>query len=622
MWRHCTFVVWILIFLSRIREYFGTSAAAADGRKAPFVYAGCYSHKSQQLILQWETSGFTWEKCMRYASNVHRSKWFVLEYPEGYESSGTASCGVFGVFDSEGLLSDTRCETRNDANDRRMGGRAAFALYASTDVLVQFDVRIDNVMRTFYYVRENANGDDRLSIAVSGFLKFHGIEQPRSEIVRGHPLYDTAVMRVLGIDLTEWLSNDQVARSRLIGNHQRLRLRSATRLGGEAKMYLVHEEDDVLQNPRYIFKDRSRFWATQQKLMWDKHVSLTTVMKSIVRESFVDELMEQMGLYDVYESTQPAALCVYPSNHSDTVNETTSTCGANDDGQRVLGILQRFHTSEVVANDSGNSEMTTAKSCDEDEDLFPANEDASAIGDIRALFRSGRFDRATGGEIQGERGRVLSLGHVNSESFDKMSLFWFVTGHPDLHGGNIMLHRDGHLSCVDADMAFDGSPGCLFGFLQTPCVFGVVNGFSVPCIFQEDSSRTGRHDECPYFEDADRPFLSQSFDLVLDRWNATEMVRRFFRNESVARDACESAAIPDIFCPSIVEMFDAHVVAMFELRISVLRELLERQRASQTREMSIRETYKAFVALFFYRLLSSNVASNFEPSDFKFRDRY
>ena len=205
---------------------------------------------------------------------------------------------------------------------------------------------------------------------------------------------------------------------------------------------------------------------TQYRLMWKETASLTIILKSIVRESITDDLMNHIGLFHVYENTWPASLCV----------SSSSTCRKDQcDGNRILGIVQDYRSSS-------SSSSTT-------------------LGDLRSLYRAGHFNET-----------ISTRPQIDRTSFEHTVLFYFISGHPDLHGGNILLREDGKLTCIDVDMAWSGSPGCLMGPLQMPCVFGAVHGFSTPCMFQENSVE-GRHDECPnvVFEREAREFQSLHF---------------------------------------------------------------------------------------------------------------
>lgn len=107
-----------------------------------YVYKGCYSHKSQNLLDFVRNSigkidrDLTWKGCAKIARGA-AAEWFGEEYPQGDASHETASCGLPrprdpypGVWDatSEGKLSDEKCNTK-DKDGHRMGGPFAIALY-------------------------------------------------------------------------------------------------------------------------------------------------------------------------------------------------------------------------------------------------------------------------------------------------------------------------------------------------------------------------------------------------------------------------------------------------------------------------------------------------------------
>merc|ERR1740130_1608941 len=118
---------------------------------------------------------------------------------------------------------------------------------------------------------------------------------------------------------------------------------SAAELGGEAKMYLVLDGGGT---PRFIFKDRSEFWAVQHRVMWGRHVSLTSILRPIIREAYLDDLMSQLGFPSVYEPAWPAALCLDPCG--EPPSQTQTQCrGARGGGaprcqRKILGLLQRY----------------------------------------------------------------------------------------------------------------------------------------------------------------------------------------------------------------------------------------------------------------------------------------
>lgn len=173
-----------------------------------------------------------------------------------------------------------------------------------------------------------------------------------------------------------------------------------------------------------------------------------------------------------------------------------------------------------------------------------------------------------------------------------------------------MVTPSGHLSCIDADMALDGSPGCLLGPLQMPCVFGAIDGFSTPCIFSR-GGRTGQHDECPSFPQADAPFLPSTVRRVQE-WDVGALKTAFFNNASVVEDACRILQIQPQWCPAVGDIFGTNVYAMFEMRLSVLQEIVDLT-------TSIREIYLKFLPLYLYRILGSNISSHFPLDDFKIR---
>lgn len=319
--------------------------------------------------------------------------------------------------------------------------------------------------------------------------------------------------------------------------------------------------------------------------MWHRPASLTVILKSVVRESFVDEFMNAFGLRGVYEDAWPAALCLEDEDRSLETREDDECTHEPCAGVRVLGILQRFRRGRDV-------NATTATTT-------PV--ESYALGDVRSLFRDGTFED------------VLARHPIDAESFDHMALFWFLSGHPDLHGGNILYHSDGRMSCIDADMTFDTSPGCLMGPLQIPCVFGFVQGFSIPCIFQT-KVEPGRHDECPTFVEADRPFLRTSLDLVRS-WDAARAIDTYLSNPSVIRDTCESLRVDAELCPAITSIFGHHAESMFRLRLRTLQDVI-------TPDRTVREVYRAFLPLYLYRVLQTNVSEFFEPEQFKFREVY
>lgn len=93
-----------------------------------FKYIGCYSHISQKLIIHWRLSGTTIQECYEIARKSEYN-WFVLEFPQGYASSGMSSCGWGGSYTNEGELSQSQCATERDHLGNFLGGSHAIAVY-------------------------------------------------------------------------------------------------------------------------------------------------------------------------------------------------------------------------------------------------------------------------------------------------------------------------------------------------------------------------------------------------------------------------------------------------------------------------------------------------------------
>jgi len=316
--------------------------------------------------------------------------------------------------------------------------------------------------------------------------------------------------------------------------------------------------------------------------MWKDTASLSIILKSIVRESITDELMNQIGLYQVYENTWPASLCL-SSSFSSSSSSASSSCSSSTHyklpckGDRILGIVQDYRSS---------------------------SSSSSTLGDLRTLYRSGKFNET-----------ISKRPHIDRTSFEQTTLFYFISGHPDLHGGNILLREDGKFTCIDVDMAWSGSPGCLMGPLQMPCVFGAVHGFSTPCMFQTHNVE-GRHDECPYFPEADLAFSERSIRVVRDM-NVDFVISYFLNSQERVNQVCDTLHIDLMLCPRVEDIFGEHAVSMFRLRIEILREILE-----MFPGISMRSVYRSFLPKLLYRALQRNVTSMFDESWFRFRDVY
>ena len=402
--------------------------------------------------------------CERFARGLDRP-WFVLEYPQGYtrdlNSITKASCGVGGhMFMNDGQIEDESCLHGQEY----YGSANKFALYSLKSQFLKINITVDTVPQDFVVFH-----NESIDMAVESFVKRFELES-EPEAIRA--LREMARMKLSGVRLLkptqEELQNSYIATK----SHQVWeRLRGASKvivaddLLGEASMVrcirarqsstfnhdiMIHNQyriRDESEMTKLVFKDRSRFWVTQYRLMWKETASLSIILKSIVRESITDELMNRIGLFRVYENTWPASLCVSssttsPSSSSSSHDDkqcSSSSCRYDQcHGERILGIVQDYRSSV-----------------------------SSSLGDLRTLYRSGRFNET-----------ISTRPHIDRTSFEHTVLFYFISGHPDLHGGNILLREDGKLTCIDVDMAWSGSPGCLMGPLQMPCVFGAVRWYS------------------------------------------------------------------------------------------------------------------------------------------------
>ena len=447
----------------------------------------------------------------------------------------------------------------------------------------------------------------------------------------------------------------------------------------------------------WVFKDRSSYWLLQEKSFRGEGASLLTLLQYVVREAYMDEFASLLGLPRSYVPSAPGYLCLPPYAYSSTSGMSGARAMPRlwwgewgGQGRRreclhkQVGVLQQRVRITGHSRSGYMPDAPCARARDgacaggvhAAETGAGGGGDIEAIGDVWSLLKSGAFAGDDAGEHQEQRGL---LDMISEGSFEDMALLWFVTAHPDFHGGNIMLTtsmRGGtrvlEMVLIDADFVFNHSPGCTLGRLQLPCAFGgVATQFSRPCIFSagpgpEDPDQDHPLiDDCPRFPQADRPFSKRALRL-LHAWGrgsdagspsspsgsrpsqprvaeteTTEsarfdpddnaLLRGFFRNQTIVDDACRRLDITETsMWPSIRDVLPESIVQLAMIRVQALQQVLREELAwavaaddetPPRRRLSIREVYHAFVTTAMVQTLRAGrqVFSHYDPSEFVFK---
>ena len=165
---------------------------------------------TQSLIETWDTSGLSWEEraSSRCTLSLDGSLW---SFRKDMLVEGVASCG-FGEILRGGkarLMLSARFETMRWDDIWVELGRQRCTLRRGRRFA--FDVKIDGVERTFHHVR-NESLSDPFDSSKRCTVSKRSFSPPKESAADG--LFDTAVL-LLGRHLSEWLSDEEVARARV-----------------------------------------------------------------------------------------------------------------------------------------------------------------------------------------------------------------------------------------------------------------------------------------------------------------------------------------------------------------------------------------------------------------------